>query len=208
MSGTGLRGFIDFLRLTASQYLPGMGGSIDEASAEYNRRQDAVAKARQDLLRAQTMRPFEQFRQRTEQRTAETAETAAGDRLAVAQGRATPFEAAGRALIAATKQLEDTRRTFGADDPRTLTARASALDAFTAYDSEVTRARRFRNDPTIVADSLARLGGGGGVGVFGDGRGELLFEQKRLNTSIASLTKAMQTLTVALSRTNVGGDVE
>lgn len=207
MNKNSLAGYFDFLRLTASQYIPGMGKPSDEASAEYNRRQDALQKALQEVTAAEELSPYEQYANRSAQRSAQSAQITAEDKLGMAQGRTTGYEAAANKLLTANAQYQDTLKTFGENDPRTIQAKASALDAFTAYDSELTNARKFRNDPTIAADSLARLGGGGSVNVFGNGQGELLFEQKRLNQSISGLTQVMQTLNVTLSRTNMGGDV-
>lgn len=201
MSGTGFAGFWDFLRLTASQYIPGMGKPMDEASAEYNARQDRMRASAQDLAKAEQLRPYVEFANRTEQRGGQSALIAAEDRLGVSQGRITGFEAAANKLLFASAQYQDALRTYGSEsDPRVQSARASALEAFTTYDAELSTARRFRNDPTIAADSLARLGGGGGVNIFGDGRGELLFEQKRLNQSTLALTKEIQALNVTLSK--------
>jgi hypothetical protein len=201
-----LSSFITMLRINAGRFgVPFFGQDFEAANDLFTERQQRAQQTRQEVDRTAQLRPFEEFRQRAEQRSGTAAQVAAEDRLGVAQGRTTGFEAAANALLLATQQFEDTRATFGENDPRTQQARAAATDAFTAYDNEITNARRFRNDPTIIADSLARLGGGGGVGVFGDGRGELLFEQKRLNQSISGLTQAMQTLNVTLSRTNLGG---
>lgn len=207
ISGRGFAGFFDYLRLTASQYIPGMDGPINEASAEYNRRQEAVQRARQELDAAQQLRPYSDYANRSAQRSAQGGQIASEDRLGMAQGRTTAYEAAANKLLVANAQYQDTLKTFGENDPRTIQAKSSAIDAFAAYDSEITNARRFRNDPTIAADSLARLGGGGGVNVFGDGRGELLFEQKRLNQSISGLTQVMTQLNVTLSRQPASGDV-
>jgi hypothetical protein len=204
-----LSAFVTMLRINAGRFgVPFFGQDFESANELFNERQQRAQQARQDNNRTAELRPFTEFANRTAQRGAQAAQIGAEDRLGVAQGRTMPFEAAANAFLLASQQFEDTRRTFGDADPRTLQARAAATDAFTAYDNELTGARRFRNDPTIVADSLARLGGGGGVGVFGDGRGELLFEQKRLNQSIAGLTQAMQSLTLTLSRNPAGGDVD
>lgn len=207
--GPSLKGFYNFMMLAGGRLgIPGMGKAYESANELYNERQQRAQETRQASDREAQLRPFVEFQNATAQRAGVAAQVAAEDRLGVAQGRTTGFEAAANALLLANQQFNETKRMFGDNDPRTQQARAAALDAFTSYDSEITNARRFRNDPTIAADSLARLGGGGGVNVFGDGRGELLFEQKRLNTSISGLTQVMQNLNVTLSRVNLGGDVD
>lgn len=201
--------FLGATTVIGSAGVPIASNYFDAQNELFNEQKSAADRARTEAIRRGEMLPFEQFAYRTAQRAGDSAQMAAEDRLGMAQGRTMGFEAAAKALILANQQYEDARRTIKNDnDPRVQQARGAALDAFTAYDSEITQARRFRNDPTIAADSLARLGGGGGVNVFGDGRGELLFEQKRLNTSISGLTRVMQTLNVTLSRTNLGGDVD
>lgn len=205
----GLAAAVTFLRISAGRFgVPFFGEDYESANQLYNDRQQRAQQTRQQAEQTEKLRPYVEFANRTEQRAGQAAQIAAEDRLGVAQGRTMAYEAAANALLLANQQYEDTRRTYPDEDPRTQQARAAALDAFATYDRELTTARRFRNDPTIVADSLARLGGGGGVGVFGDGRGELLFEQKRLNQSIAGLTQVMQSLQVTLSRANLGGDVQ
>jgi hypothetical protein len=207
--GPSMSGFYHFMMLAGGRLgIPGMGKGYEAVNELYNERKQRAQETRNAAEREAQLRPFTEFQNATAQRAGVAAQIAAEDRLGVAQGRTTGFEAAANALLLANQQFEETKRMFGDNDPRTQQARGAALDAFTAYDSEITQARRFRNDPTIAADSLARLGGGGGVNVFGDGRGELLFEQKRLNTSISGLTRVLQTLNVTLSRANLGGDVD
>lgn len=197
----GMGAAITFLRLTAGRFdIPFFGDDYAAANQLYQDRQQTVYKTRQEADRAQQLRPFVEFANRTDQRSAQATLVAAEDRLGMVQGRTTAFEAAANRLLFANAQYEDTAKLYGAEDPRTLSARASALDAFASYDAELSTARRFRNDPTIAADSLARLGGGGSVNVFGDGRGELLFEQKRLNQSAQGLIKEIQALNVTLSK--------
>lgn len=204
-----LSSFFTMLRINAGRFgVPFFGQDYESANQLYNERQQRAQETRQESDRTAQLKPFVEFQNATAQRAGVAAQVAAEDRLGVAQGRTTGFEAAANALLLANQQFNETKRMFGDNDPRTQQARAAALDAFTSYDSEITNARRFRNDPTIAADSLARLGGGGGVNVFGDGRGELLFEQKRLNTTISGLTQVMQNLNVTLSRVNLGGDVD
>jgi len=90
---------------------------------------------------------------------------------------------------------------------RDARAKAGVLSAFAAYDDALVAARRYRNDPLIAAASLARLGGGGGVNVFGQGQGELLFEQKRMNASMQSVVEILRRLEVRYSR-GAGGGIE
>lgn len=203
LGGGGITGFYHYLMLTGGALgVPGMGGAYDAANELYNQRQARANETRQAADQAAQLNPFVQYANRSQQRAAQGDLQSAVDRLGVAQGRATNYEASQRKALLAHAQYQDTLRTYSnnENDPRVMQAKAAALDAFTTFDTEATQARRFRNDPTISADSLARLGGGGTVGVFGQGRGELLFEQKRLNSAIAGLTQVMRDLNATVSR--------
>lgn len=198
-----LAGLYHFMMISGGRLgIPGMGGAYDAANELYNNRQQRAQDTRNAADTAAQLKPFVDFANETTQRSAQANLIGAEDRLGVAQGRTTGYEAAANQLLMANAQLQSTKALYGENDPRTLAAQSSALSAFTAYDSELTNARKFRNDPTIAADSLARLGGGGGVNVFGDGRGELLFEQKRLTQSTQQLITVMSQLNVTLSRAN------
>lgn len=200
--------FVTMLRINAGRFgVPFFGKDFEAANQLYNERQQRAQETRHEADRAEQLRPYVELANRTEQRSGQAAVTAAQDRLDVAQGRKTAYEAAANAFLFASKQYEDLRGTLkNDDDPRVQSARAGVLNAFAAYDSELTQARRFRNDPTIAADSLTRLGGGGGVNVFGDGRGELLFEQKRMTQSMQQIVQIAQRIEAAFSR-SAGGDV-
>lgn len=194
--------------LTAGAFTPVGSGAYDAANELYNQRQQRAQETRQEADRAAQLRPFVEFQNRSTQRAGISSVESAQERIAVAQGRFTGYEAASRALLRANTELQDARRTFGENDPRTQAAQAAALDAFGAYDRELTTSRRFRNDPTIAADSLARIGGGGNVTVFGNGRGELLYSQDRLTKSIEALTPVVRELGVAFSRTSSAGGTD
>jgi hypothetical protein len=199
--GNSLSGFITFMRISAGRMgVPFFGGDYEAANKLFNDRQQRAQDTRNEAETARQLKPFVDFANQTTQRSAQAGQIAAEDRLNVAQGRTTAYEAAANQLLLANAQFQSTKALFGENDPRTIQAKTAALSAFTAYDTEITQARRFRNDPTIAADSMARLGGGGGVNVFGDGRGELLFEQKRLNQSTQQLIGVMRELNVTLSR--------
>jgi hypothetical protein len=209
MAGEGIGGFWQFLKLTGGAMgVPMLSKGYDAANEEYKRQQSTADATRTAANLAADLSPYNQFANRTQQRSGQGDLQSAVDRLGVAQGRVTGYEAAQRKALLANAQYQDALKTYSnnENDPRVMQAKAAALDAFTAFDTEANQARRFRNDPMISADSLARLGGGGSVGVFGQGKGELLFEQKRLNTSIAGLTQEIRNLNVNLSR-GAGGDV-
>lgn len=208
--GPSATGFYHFLMLAGGRMgIPGMGAGYEAANELYNQRQQRAQETRQQASQAEQLRPYVEFANRSAQRSAQGGLISSEDRLNVAQGRTTAYEAAANKLLVANAQYQDTLKTFGENDPRTLQAKSAALDAFTDYDTSLTQARKFRNDPTIIADSLARLGGGGNVGVFGQGQGELLFEQKRLNQSMSGLTQAVVALNASFSRAaTLGNDVQ
>lgn len=203
--GNGLSAVITFMRMTAGRMnLPFFGQDYDSANKLFNNSQQRAQDTRNAVSVATQLQPYQVYANETAQRSAQAGQTGARDRLDVAQGRKTSYEAAAAQLLLANAQFQSAKTTFGENDPRTLNAQSAALSAFTTYDNELTQARRFRNDPTIAADSLARLGGGGGVNVFGDGQGQLLFEQKRLTQSTQQLITVMSQLNVTLSRFNAG----
>ncbi len=206
LGGGGLSGFYHYLTLTAGAYGIVFGGAYDAANQLYQQRQQRAQETRQEADRAEQLRPFVEYQNRSQQNAADSAYWSARERIDVAQGRTTSYEAASYAFLRAHNQYQNTRDAFGDEDTRTIQAKASVLDAFGSYDREITQARRYRNDPTISADSLARIGGGGGVNVFGNGRGELVFSQDRLTKSIEQLTPAVRDLGQTLSRTaSTGG---
>lgn len=208
LGGNGLMGLYHYLTLTAGAYSPIGSGAYDAANELYNQRQQRAQETRQSADRAAQLQPFVEFQNRSAQNAANSAYWSARERIDVAQGRTTGYEAASYALFRAHDQYQNTLRMFGERDPRTVQAQASALDAFAAYDREFTQTRRFRNDPTISADSLARIGGGGNVTVFGNGRGELLYSQDRLTKSIEALTPVVRELGVVFSRTSSAGGTD
>lgn len=92
-------------------------------------------------------------------------------------------------------------------DPRRIAAETATAEAQTNFQNEVLRSQSRRNDPVIVGDQLARVGGGGNVGVFGDGTGQIITEARRTTEAVGRVEAAIKTLATVLQAKGGNGDI-
>lgn len=158
----------------------------------YNEKKDAASKARQEAAEANQMYRFQRFGNSMTQFNAEQGYEGKTDQARVKSGGMADFEAQEKEVYRAKKRFDATSKMYGDSDPRTIASRGEMVDATSSFQQMVEGRGRNRNDAVISADSLSRLGGGGGVNAFGDGKGELLSETKRVTAAIERVVKAIE----------------
>lgn len=169
-------------------------GSQAEELAFYNEKKDTASKSRLAAAEARRLFKFQEFDNKMVQYNAEQGYQGKLDQALVKGGYLTDFDAQEQNIYRAKSRYAATQKMYGDTDPRTIAARGEIVDSVSSYTQLVAESGRYRNDPVIAADSLARLGGGGGVNAFGDGRGELLSETKRIASGIERVVTAIKDL--------------
>jgi hypothetical protein len=201
---------LDALRLIAGSF--GIGSAQEDATQEFDRQEDArqAARERRRNLEAQVQR--QRFDNSQVQVTAEDTREQARDRRRVTRGELLESEATAAQLEREKRRLDAMRAFFNDDtNPAVIQQEAKVVQTAGQLEQQVMQQQRFRNDPMISADDLTRVGGGGGVGVFGDGQGQMLVETRRTHDMIARGNEILQGIHEVLlrgsgSETSRGGE--